>query len=85
MECNMCQKNICLNGKTKINFLNKMTAWCGNSKTDHVKCAIEFNRYIDSCYEFVSETYVSESAMTFYRAQCKLKYLYYGKKSQLKQ
>ena len=53
-----------------------MTAYCGNSKTVHVKCAIKFRMCIDSCYEFIGETYVPDSAMKLYCTQCKHKLLY---------
>ena len=71
-------RNIYVNGQKEIHFLNKMTACCGNSKTVHVKCAIKFSRRIDSCYDCFGETYVSDSAMKLYCAQCKQKCLYCG-------
>ena len=61
MEYNICQQSICLNGQTQISFLNKITAYYGNSTTVHVKCAIKFSRCIDSWYDFVVEVYLSNS------------------------
>ena len=48
-----------------------MTACCGISTTVHVKCAHDFNKFIDSSYEFDNETYVADSGMKLYCAQCK--------------
>ena len=58
-------------GEKKSYFLNKMTACCGNSTTVHIKCAMKFSRCTDSCYEFVGESYMLDSVMKLYCAQCK--------------
>jgi len=78
MDCNICQKTICLNGQTATSFLNKMTACCGTSTTVHVRCAMKFSKCLDSCYEFEGKTYVSNSAIKRDCPQCKKTYFYCG-------
>ena len=78
IDCNICQKTICLNGRTATTFLNKMTACCGTSTTVHVGCAIKFSKCADSCYEFDGKTYVSNSKIKHYCTQCKQKCFYCG-------
>ena len=63
MDCNICQKTICLNVQTTTTFLHKITACCGTSTSVHVGYAINFSKCVDSCYEFDAKTYVLNSAI----------------------
>ena len=79
MDCNTCQKTICLSGRAATTFLNKMTACCGASTSVHVGCAIQFIKCLNSCYEFDANTYVTDSTIKLYCTQRKQKCFYYGK------
>ena len=47
-----------------------MSACCGTSTTVHVKYVRGFSKRINSSYEFDNETYVANSGMKLYCAQC---------------
>ena len=79
MKCSMCQKCIDLIGRSAHSFLNKITTCYGTSTIVHTKFATNFSKIIDCSYEFDSETYGADSAMTLYCAQCEQKCLYCGK------
>ena len=81
IDCNICQKKICLNGQTATIFLKKMTACCGTSTSVYVGCDIKFSKCVDSCYEFDAKTYVKNSGIKLYCAQCKQKILLLWEKS----
>jgi len=80
MDCNICQKTICLSGRAVTTFLKKMTACYGLSTSAHVGCAIKFSKCVDSCYEYDAKTYVTNSAIKLYCTQCKQKCLHCGGK-----